>query len=372
LMLSRQTFDEWDRMIDVNLKGVLYGVLVIPRKPTARSVCVVITSAPSDLFGGLGGVVADDGRRPDNGMTQLSPSLLGQEMGHGYGLNHSRMDGSLDDYQDGRDVMSTPSYFMSPHPVYTERDGQGRPIFLIGPGLNAANMWGMGWLDLTRTWTGWGPGATTPSELNQPFELRPLHRPDLPGYLCARFGDFFIEFRMNELWDAGIGEPVVLIHDYFDGHSHIYFNDSRQPQLLVGDSFSRGYTAEPPSPVHGSGFKITVTAINATTRTATIQIETWSSNIPAPAGPGSLLGAVASDGGGWVIVNGRVTPVPPRSPEFTLLEHIAEARAGQGIRNGVARGMVLRQAYEAIGGIAAAETAEIQSYREPAPAINAA
>jgi hypothetical protein len=49
-----------------------------------------------------------------------------------------------------------------------------------------------------------------------------------------------------------------------------------------------------------------------------------------------------------------------------MLEHIAEARAGQGIRNGVARGMVLRQAYEAIGGIAAA--AEIQSYREPSPA----
>jgi hypothetical protein len=51
-----------------------------------------------------------------------------------------------------------------------------------------------------------------------------------------------------------------------------------------------------------------------------------------------------------------------------MLEHIAEARAGQGIRNGVARGMVLRQAYEAIGGMAAAQTAEIQSHREPAPA----
>jgi hypothetical protein len=112
---------------------------------------VVTTSAPSDLFGGLGGVVADDGRRTDNGMTQLSPSLLGQEMGHGYGLNHSRMDGSLADYQDARDVMSTPGEFMAPHPVYTERD-RGRPIFLIGPGLNAANMWAMGWLDLT------GPG----------------------------------------------------------------------------------------------------------------------------------------------------------------------------------------------------------------------
>jgi hypothetical protein len=63
-----------------------------------------------------------------------------------------------------------------------------------------------------------------------------------------------------------------------------------------------------------------------------------------------------------------VTPVPPRSPEFTLLELVAEARAAQGIRSGVARGIALGQAYETIGGIAAAQTAEIQAYREPAPA----
>ena len=77
---------------------------------------------------------------------------------------------------------------------------------------------------------------------------------------------------------------------------------------------------------------------------------------------------VANDGGGLVLINGRVIRVPPRSPELTMLEHIAEAQQGQTIRNGVARGIVLRQAYEAIGGIAAAWTAEIQSYREPAPA----
>jgi hypothetical protein len=76
---------------------------------------VVTTNAASDLFGGLGGVVADDGRK-ENGMTQLSPSLLGQEMGHGYGLNHSRMEGSTLDYLDGRDIMSTASDFMAPIP----------------------------------------------------------------------------------------------------------------------------------------------------------------------------------------------------------------------------------------------------------------
>jgi hypothetical protein len=57
-----------------------------------------------------------------------------------------------------------------------------------------------------------------------------------------------------------------------------------------------------------------------------------------------------------------------RSPEFTMLEHIAEVPQGQDIRNGVARGIALRQAYEAIGGIATTHSAEIQSFREPAPA----
>jgi hypothetical protein len=326
---------------------------------------VVTTNAPSDLFGGLGGVVADDGRK-DNGMTQLSPSLLGQEMGHGYGLDHSRMEGSTLDYQDGRDVMSTPTNFMAPHPVYTELDAKGSPIFLIGPGLNAANMWAMGWLDLSRTWTGWAPGATIP-ELDGPVELRPLHRPDLPGYLCARVGDLFIEFRVNERWDAGIGDSMVLIHDYFDGHSYIHFNDAGQPALVTGDSLSQGYTGDPTVPIHGAGFRITVNNIDANAQIATIRIRTWGSNTPAPVGPGIPFGGVTNDGGGWVLVNGKVVPVPPRTPEFTVLELIAEARESQAIRNGVARGIALQQVYEAIGGIAAARAADIQAYREPAP-----
>ena len=51
---------------------------------------VVVTNVPADLFGGLGGVAADDGRWP-NSMSSLSPSLIGQEMGHGYGLTRVSM-----------------------------------------------------------------------------------------------------------------------------------------------------------------------------------------------------------------------------------------------------------------------------------------
>jgi hypothetical protein len=70
---------------------------------------VVSTNVPVDLFGGkwLGGsgVVCDDDRGK-NGMSNLSPSLIGQEMGHVYGLDHSRADGSTADYMDQWDVTS--------------------------------------------------------------------------------------------------------------------------------------------------------------------------------------------------------------------------------------------------------------------------
>ena len=53
---------------------------------------VVVLNSGRDLFGGLNGVVCgDDGA--NSALSGLSPSLLGQEMGHGYGLNHSRRKG---------------------------------------------------------------------------------------------------------------------------------------------------------------------------------------------------------------------------------------------------------------------------------------
>ena len=68
---------------------------------------VVCMNVQTDLYGGPYGVVCDDGRDRDNGMSSLSPSLLGQEMGHAYGLFHSRADGSTEDSKDEWDVMST-------------------------------------------------------------------------------------------------------------------------------------------------------------------------------------------------------------------------------------------------------------------------
>lgn len=98
---------------------------------------VVVMNTLTDLFGVLGGqaAVCDPG--------SFEPTVLGQEMGHGYGLQHSRVDGSSADYKDPWDTMSTwdGCHFAS-NPNYTH----------IGPGLCTANMRIMGWLDESRVW----------------------------------------------------------------------------------------------------------------------------------------------------------------------------------------------------------------------------
>ena len=154
---------------------------------------VVCMNVPTDLFGGAAGAVCDDGRWPDNndgpGMSSMSPSLLGQEMGHVYGLAHSKADGSTADYMDPWDVMSTTATrYMSPHPIFTDLDVRARPIFRLGPGLNAANMAGRGWLDESRVWT------ASRESFDTVITLRPLHRRDLSGFLAARLGKYLVEF----------------------------------------------------------------------------------------------------------------------------------------------------------------------------------
>jgi hypothetical protein len=120
----------------------------------------------------------------------------GQEMGHAYGLNHSRHDGSTEDYQDPWDVMSTFNAYSAADINYEWR----------GPGLNACNMRAVGWLDKTRVWR--GPPT---SRYDEEIQLRPLHRYDLPGFLAAEIppyggatGGYLVEFRARDRWDQGI------------------------------------------------------------------------------------------------------------------------------------------------------------------------
>ena len=192
-------------------------------------------NVPTDLFGGGDGAVCDDGRWPDDtagpGMSSMSPSLLGQEMGHVYGLAHSRADGSTEDYMDAWDVMSNAARFMGPHPKFTDLDKRARPVFRLGPGLNAANMASRGWLDESRVW------STSNETFDTVVTLRPLHRRDLPGFLAARLGKFLVEFRIKEGWDAGLDRAAVLIHRFDDNQSYLMSANNGDQDLVAGSIF---------------------------------------------------------------------------------------------------------------------------------------
>src|SRR5262249_14309016 len=134
------------------------------------------------IINNRGDVYADPRYVQSDGAT-----ALGHEMGHGYGLSHSRIDGSDQDCQDPWDIMSINAW-----PTPAPDLDYGRR----GPGLNAANMRGRGWLDDSRVW-----GAPL-GDFNQTIQLRPLHRHDLPGILAAELppieigrGRYIVEFR---------------------------------------------------------------------------------------------------------------------------------------------------------------------------------
>lgn len=316
---------------------------------------VMVFNVPTDLFGGGGGAVCDDDREPTNGDSNLSPSLLGQEMGHFYGLSHSRLDGSSADYMDPWDVMSTRAASMAPHPFFTDRDVRGRSVFVLGPGLNAANMFSQGWLDLSRVWD----AGTT--EYGSRVQLRPLHRRDLPGYLAARVGQYFIEFRMPELWDAGIGQPVVLVHDFFMGNSYLHTGISGAQGLTAGDQFQVGEANDPLA----SLLQVSVVEINPNERTATLSVVRRQDRHPV-VGPGQIYGGVAHDGGGFIILNGKIYRIPPRSPVLTMVEDLAELLESEGISHGLARGLVQQNVYQKLSARATERLEQMASFQTPA------
>jgi hypothetical protein len=255
-----------------------------------------------DLCGWVGGMSA----LCDS--NSLSPSLVGQEMAHGYGLDHSRYEGNPDDYRDPWDVMSTAAYpwIEAPHPEFTK----------VGPGMNAWNMRSRRWLDERRVWK--APSPTWEGTI----QLRTLHRRDLPGYLAAELGPYLVEFRVPERWDAAIPRACVLVHRFENNHSYLLPSASGSQDIVAGDRFVSGR----PDFFYGAYYSADVTAIDAANHTATLHLQ------QRPATPlprhfmelsGQVFGGVPVDGGGFIVIGGRVVPIPPRGPEMELAEQVA-------------------------------------------------
>jgi hypothetical protein len=248
---------------------------------------VVILNIPTGWAQGAPGIMWADWRRVDgrNFDGTLGPrgggggngtEIFGQEMGHGYGLDHSRRDGSAEDYQDMWDIMSTANAFSAPDDDYCAR----------GPGLNAWNMRGRGWLDESRVWRDTGQCAS------QTVELRPLHRKDLSGYLAAELpgmgghSAYLVEFRAREDWDSGIPRSAVFVHR-FEGaigqdlgtHSYIMSGIGGTQDLAAGDVFESDGDGDQYS-------RVEVLSIDEAQRVATARLS-FSTN-PADTTPPSI------------------------------------------------------------------------------------
>ena len=263
---------------------------------------VVVSGLNSvDLCGWVGGMAA----LCDS--LSLSPSLMGQEMGHGYGLDHARLQGSSDDYRDPWDVMSTAAYpwMEANHTEFTK----------VGPGLNAWNMRAMGWLDETRVW------ADSSGSFDVTIQLRPLHHRELHGFLAAQIGQYLIEFRMPERWDAAIPRPCILVHRFDSNHSYLMPAHSGSQDIIAGDKFLEGNSDFPMF-----GFKeVEVIQIDVQSKTATIRLRQHPNTIKDIEREkyAEVFGGVAVDGGGFILINGKVIHVPPRGPETEILKQLA-------------------------------------------------
>lgn len=279
---------------------------------------VVSAYGSTDLCGWVGGMTALCDQN------SLQPSLLGQEMGHGYGLDHARINGSTADYQDPWDVMSTAVFqwtMEEPDPDYT----------FIGPGLNAQCMRSRGWLDESRVWKG-NPAYDTV------ITLRPLHHTELSGLLAAEIGPFLVELRVPEGWDLHIGGACVLVHSFDDNHSYLMPANDGSESLTAGDVFEIGNENFP----YADYLRVEVIAIDASNHTASIRLVKRLS-IPAPRVVGTVYGGAEVDGGGFIVVNGHRHPIPPRGPVTELAEHLARLTQSE-ITGDVALALASRRA----------------------------
>ena len=322
---------------------------------------VVFMNVSTDLFGGPNGVVLHPDQVPSGfaaGMSSLSPSIVGQEMGHTYGLLHSRDNNApATEYGDRWDVMSTGRFdTMAAHPSFTDLDMRGRPLFRLGPGLNAANMWSRQWLDSSRVWTAGN------LEFGETVQLRPLHRRDLPGYLAARVGAYFFELRVPDRWDAAIGPAVVLVHHFHSGASFIDTGNSGNQGLSAGDKFQQGDAAEPFAPL----LQVEVTNIDSAAQMGTLRVTKRVDRRPQAGPARPVFGGVTSDGGGLILVGGKVVRVPPRTDFQLMVEDLAVLVESESISHGAARDLLQRNALQSISARANVQLQRMLSYREPA------
>jgi hypothetical protein len=251
-------------------------------------------------------------------------TFLGHETGHVFGLAHSfdtssRKDASWSapgEYYDMHDIMSAMNVY---------GDG-GSPFGEAGPLLAAPNLDRMGWLDPSRVWTPPLSGGSSQDEL----DLVSLGHAEVSGYIAAKIGNLYIEFRTKDGWDKAIPYPAVLIHSLREPNAVVLPSD---PVNYVND-WQPGQIYEPMTAreaLLGGGTWIEVVSFNLQAHTARIKVRNQVRN-PIIEGAAQIFGGIPFDGGGWIILpSGRIIRVPPRSPVLEALDKLVAAAETEGL-----------------------------------------
>jgi hypothetical protein len=278
------TRDEYWRRAAEDLNGASFALVEDAKRAAgARGVplgdyaaVVVSMNVRADLFGLPGAAVCD--------IHSLNVTLLGQEMGHGYGLAHSKHDRSEEEYKDPWDVMSATDAWSAVHPEFGN----------VGPLLNAWNMRSRGWLDEARVW------RNDDLDGDHRVDLTSLARRDLSGWLAAEVpGGYLIEYRAKEGWDRQIPDPAVLVHTFDGTSSFLMPAASGRDDALQGDRFEFGSATAPSRP----WVRIDVERIDATARRASLRVRYRAPRFDNVGvfyrGPGDWLTWRAYEGGRW-------------------------------------------------------------------------
>jgi hypothetical protein len=240
---------------------------------------IVYMSVRTDLFGSAGKYVVCD---VDSNLSQIL-----QEVGHGYGLNHSRSVANPTDYQNPFCIMSG-LIFGGTDPTFNDRFGQS------GPGLCSPYLLAKGWLPesrITRVATNGRTPAPTELTLAALGERSPSH-PQVAafGFNNPQEVTYFVEYRSGG-WDRGLPQNAIVIHQLrADGYAYYA---GKIPTSL---GFVGGVTLLPGTSYVDPDFDLSVEVISVLNDGVRVRIASagWRRFPIAPTGSASLDGGITA------------------------------------------------------------------------------